>query len=299
MDEIGKNLQAEHLLVFEERADGTVCCTYEWCAADSPALKNELQSVLMSRLVPLYRMLETNKVVMIADYPSFSQEHPDFWLPGYEIRNVISGHLVNAEGSVGFTLVLNAYEENFHQAGYILSTLTDFLSVMIQNRNNISEALARSLRDPMTGVLNRAGLAKYLSARKRQETAAFVSGDINGLKEENDRHGHLSGDHLICSISDILVSFADKDHVIRMGGDEFLMIKEGMDDAGARDLIQRIKNTCQTEGYSIALGYTIHSGSISNMDDIVRKADRAMYEDKGHYYHRRRSDSPFDRRKHE
>lgn len=299
VDEIGKNLQAEHLLVFEERADGTVCCTYEWCAADSPALKNELQSVLMSRLVPLYRMLETNKVVMIADYPSFSQEHPDFWLPGYEIRNVISGHLVNAGGSVGFTLVLNAYEENFHQAGYILSTLTDFLSVMIQNRNNISEALSHSLRDPMTGVLNRAGLTKYLSARKRQETAAFVSGDINGLKEENDRHGHLSGDHLIRGISDILVSFADKDHVVRMGGDEFLMIKEGMDDAGARDLIQKIKNTCQTEGYSIALGYTIHSGSISNMDDIVRKADRAMYEDKGHYYHRRRSDSPFDRRKHE
>ena len=253
----------------------------------------------MSRLVPLYRMLETNKVVMIADYPSFSQEHPDFWLPGYEIRNVISGHLVNAEGSVGFTLVLNAYEENFHQAGYILSTLTDFLSVMIQNRNNISEALARSLRDPMTGVLNWAGLAKYLSIRKRQETAAFVSGDINGLKEENDRHGHLSGDHMIRGISDILVSFADKDHVIRMGGDEFLMIKEGMDDAGARDLIQRIKNTSQTEGYSIALGYTIHSGSIGNMDDIVRKADRAMYEDKGHYYHRRRSDSPFDRRKNE
>ena len=233
-------------------------------------------------LVPLYRMLETNKVVMIADYPSFSQEHPDFWLPGYEIRNVLSGHLVNAGGSVGFTLVLNAYEENFHQAGYILSTLTDFLSVMIQNRNNISEALARSLRDPMTGVLNRAGLAKYLSARKRQETAAFVSGD-----------------HMIRGISDILVSFADKDHVVRMGGDEFLLIKEGMDDAGARDLIQRIKNTCQTEGYSIALSYTIHSGSIGNMDDIVRKADRAMYEDKGHYYHRRRSDSPFDRRKHE
>ncbi|MEE1333475.1 MAG: hypothetical protein U0K47_02670 [Erysipelotrichaceae bacterium] len=41
-------------------------------------------------------MLETNKVVMIADYPSFSQEHPDFWLSGYEIRNVISGHLANA-----------------------------------------------------------------------------------------------------------------------------------------------------------------------------------------------------------
>ncbi|MDD6229840.1 MAG: GGDEF domain-containing protein [Lactimicrobium massiliense] len=202
-------------------------------------------------------------------------------------------------GSVGFTLVLNAYEENFHRAGYILSTLTDFLSVMIQNRNNISEALSHSLRDPMTGVLNRAGLAKYLSTRKRQETAAFISGDINGLKEENDRHGHLSGDHLIRGISDILVSFADKDHVVRMGGDEFLMIKEGMDDAGARDLIQKIKNTCQTEGYSIALGYTIHSGSIGNMDDIVRKADRAMYEDKGHYYHRRRSDSPFDRRKHE
>lgn len=290
IDHIGLNLQAERFLLFEERADKTVCCTYEWCSSGQPALKNELQSVLMQKLDGLYHQFETNKVVMISDYDAFCKEHPDFYLPGYSIHNVISGHLMNAGRSLGFTLVLNSMESSFQQSGYILSTLTDFLAVMVQNRNNIHDALERSRRDPMTGVLNRAGLHQYLTKRTRQESVAVISGDINGLKAMNDNHGHLAGDKLICDIANVLISVSDKDHVVRMGGDEFLLIKEGMDDAGARDLIRQIKETLRAKGLSMAIGYTIHTGALDDIDEVVKEADKAMYDDKGHYYHRRRTD---------
>lgn len=290
VDHIGWNLQAERLMIFEERRDQTVSCTYEWCAPEYPVSKNELRSVLMQKLEPLYRMFQTNRVVVIPDYPAFQKQHPDFWLPGENIRNVISGHLMNSGRSIGFTLVLNANEQNLHQDGYILSTLTEFLAVMIQNRNSIQEALELSMHDPMTGVLNRAGLSRYLRTGMWSESSAFISGDINGLKAMNDSHGHLAGDRLICTISDILVSFADKEHVIRMGGDEFLMIKEGMNDAGAADLIRQIRETCRVRGVSMALGYTIHTGELNDIDEILKKADKEMYADKGSYYHRRSTD---------
>lgn len=96
----------------------------------------------------------------------------------------------------------------------------------------------------------------------------------------NDTQGHEAGDHLICSISKILVHLTDADHVVRMGGDEFLVIGEGMDDAGARNLIDQIKVSCLAQGLSLALGYTIHTGKITDIDAVLRKADEAMYEDK-------------------
>ena len=119
---------------------------------------------------------------------------------------------------------------------------------------------------------------------------AIISGDINGLKAVNDTQGHLAGDRLICSIAGILEDFADADHVFRMGGDEFLLIREGMDEAGARLLVQQIKNTCRAEGVSLSLGYTIDSGNTEDADEILRKADQSMYEDKGRFYHRRSTD---------
>ncbi|MFC2662717.1 MAG: GGDEF domain-containing protein, partial [Eubacterium sp.] len=290
VNKVGWNLQAERLLVFEESDDGTVSCSYEWFIPDYPAQKEELQSILIGKLAPLYRMFQTDKVVTIPDYTVFQQEHPEFWLPGVNIRNVISGHLESSGKSLGFTLVLNVLDQNFHEDSHILSTLTDFLAIMMQYRNSIRDALEHSMRDPLTGVLNRSGLARYLKTRKLQETAAVFSADINGLKTVNDLHGHLAGDRLIRTITDILVNVSDKDHVVRMGGDEFLMIREGMDETAADDLILQIRDICRVKGVSMALGYTIHTGAIDDMDEILRAADKAMYEDKGRYYHRRSTD---------
>lgn len=290
MSQIGWNLQSERLLVFEERDDRTVHCTYEWCVPGQMPVKQELQSVLRSRLEALYQQFQNNKVVTIDNYPAYCRKHPGFWLPLEGIRNVISGHLAPAGQSLGFTLVLNVNEDALHRAGYVLYTLTDFIAVMIQNRNNLSGALELSKKDPMTGVGNRAGLQAYLNARTSEETMALISGDANGLKEVNDTKGHSEGDALICRIAEILVKYADIDHVFRMGGDEFLVIREGMDEAGARQLIQTIKEACESVGMSISLGYAVHRGSLDDIDELLKEADKSMYEDKGRHYHRRSSD---------
>lgn len=290
VSQIGWNLQSDRLLVFEERDERTVQCTYEWCVPGQMPVKDELQSVLRSRLEPLYQQFQDNKVLIIANYPAYCRKHPGFWLPLEGIRNVISGHLAIAGQSLGFTLVLNVSENELHRAGYVLHTLTDFIAVMIQNRNNLAGALELSEKDPMTGVGNRAGLQAYLNARTSEETIALIAGDANGLKEVNDTKGHLAGDEMICRIAEILVKYADRDHVFRMGGDEFLVIREGMDEAGARHLIQTIREACESMGLSISLGYAVHHGNLDDIDDLLKKADQSMYEDKGRHYHRRASD---------
>lgn len=287
---IGRNLESQRLLIFEERDDGTVRCTYEWCTQNNVCVKQELQSVLQKKLEPLYRLYQDNKIVTIPDYPDYCRKHPDMWLPLEEIRNVISGHLSISGRSLGFSLVLNVNEEAVYRTGYVLYMLTDFVAVMIQNRDNMAAALARSEQDPMTEIGNRAGLNAYVAERKSTGLVTLIMGDVNGLKKTNDTEGHLAGDALICRIADILVQCTDREHVFRMGGDEFLVIQENMDETGAHQLIHEIKDMCHSQGMSISLGYAVHQGPLDDIDAVLKIADQSMYEDKGKHYHRRRSD---------
>ncbi|MGN1024278.1 MAG: EAL domain-containing protein [Lachnospiraceae bacterium] len=288
---IGKNLQAERLLILEKREGGTVQCTYEWDRKGVLPLKPDLQSILMTRLAPLQRLFAARKVVSVEDYDAFLKNHPDFSLPIPQVRSFIAGHLFISGESLGFSLVLNAPRESFRPGGFMLSTLVDFTAVMLRTRNNLQKATLQSLRDPMTGTLNRRGLARYLEKRTTTGTCTLLSGDINGLKRMNDTRGHEAGDALICTIADILLRFSDKEHVFRMGGDEFLLIQEGMDEAGARDLVKEIQSVCTARGCSIALGYAVHTGPLDDIDAVLRRADQAMYEDKAKSLHRRSTDS--------
>lgn len=95
---------------------------------------------------------------------------------------------------------------------------------------------------------------------------------------------------MIQSASAILVRNADRDHVFRMGGDEFLVIREGIDEGGARQVIQSIKRAASSEGFGISLGYVVHRGPIDDLDAVLRDADHAMYADKGRSRRRRRTD---------
>ena len=64
-------------------------------------------------------------------------------------------------------------------------------------------------------------------------SCAFVFGDVNGLKRMNDVHGHEAGDVLIKTVARIMQRAqqgAGEGHVFRMGGDEFLMIVEQIDE---------------------------------------------------------------------
>ena len=285
---IAENLKSERFFLFEIRKDGTASCSFEWTREGLLPWKEELQSVLLSDLSALNEIFRTNKVAIVEDYAAFVKQHPDFVLPIPGIRNFISGCLQISGERLGFTLVLNS--PDCRPAGYMLSTLTDFLAVMLRNRNNLQEAYEQSLRDPMTGVCNRRGLERYLAKRTDTGSAVFVSGDINGLKDRNDSLGHEAGDGLIRQAADILIRAADRDHVFRMGGDEFLLIREGMDEAGARQMIREIRFSCTESGCSMALGYVVKKGKIRDVDAVLREADLAMYEDKGKSHRRRRTD---------
>jgi diguanylate cyclase (GGDEF)-like protein len=287
---VAQHLHAERFMIFEERGSRELTCSFEWKEQGFLPIQNDLQSVSKPRFAALYGEFEKEKLVRVPDYAAFQRRHPDFSLPVAGARNLLAGQLFQAGQPVGFTLLINLSAESFKPAGYMLNTLTDFIAAIMRTRSSLKSAEEEGMRDHMTGVLNRRGFKRYIGNIRNDGPRVFISCDINGLKDVNDNQGHEAGDHLIQSASAILVRNADHDHVFRMGGDEFLVIREGIDEGGARQVIQSIKRAASSEGFGISLGYVVHRGPIDDLDAVLLDADHAMYADKGRSRRRRRTD---------
>jgi diguanylate cyclase (GGDEF)-like protein len=120
------------------------------------------------------------------------------------------------------------------------------------------------------------------------ESFGLIACDINGLKDVNDGRGHLAGDKLIRQAASILMRYADCDHVVRMGGDEFLVLLENEDESRIWKIIDEVHQACEKEHFAIAMGYALQKGSTDHFDELLRRADQAMYADKG-ASHRKKS----------
>ena len=161
---ISQNLKPERFLIFEERDDNTVSATYEWTAPGVMPLQDDLQSLSRTGVGALYRAFALYHVVLVSDIAAFKKENPDFSLPIYGIRSFVSGQLTLQGRTEGFTMVINPQEDTFRLASLLLSTLTDFIAIMIRNRNSMHMLEKQSMLDQMTGAGNRRMLEQTIGA---------------------------------------------------------------------------------------------------------------------------------------
>lgn len=162
-------------------------------------------------------------------------------------------------------------------------------------RRKTEEALRDlSLTDELTMLRNRRGFItlcrQYLELvrTRRTGTVLLVYADIDELKHINDRFGHQEGSRAIVQAAQILrKSCRDSDIVGRIGGDEFTVLAIGADTAD--EITARIEGQLQihnAEGkrpyqLSLSVGVTrIEPGSTATIEDLLARADRAMYEHK-------------------
>lgn len=142
--------------------------------------------------------------------------------------------------------------------------------------------------DPLTGVLNRHGLQQRWpqvrsSAVRRGEPIFALLVDIDRMKLINDQHGHLAGDRAIQHTASALASIVRGDDVVaRFGGDELVVIGVGQapDPSAIRDRLHGVLH--QAGDRDLLVGVTVghaHAApdSTLTLDDLVERADRAMY----------------------
>jgi diguanylate cyclase (GGDEF)-like protein len=169
-----------------------------------------------------------------------------------------------------------------------------FLVMMLKERSEAGHKAA-ALVDPLTGLSNRRAFMdraqRMFDRGKHDETPiSLLVFDLDRFKGVNDTFGHLAGDHVLRTFSDVLSrSLRPTDVAGRMGGDEFALALPGSGIQIALPIARRIRDAFQSEARFLngeRIDATVSIGvatdlSGSSLVDAIASADRALYQAKG------------------
>jgi len=136
-------------------------------------------------------------------------------------------------------------------------------------------AHTRSLTDQLTGAYNRG----ILTEQTFTEEDTFVYIDLDNFKEINDNYGHDVGDMVLKSlVESIKRNVRKSDLIVRMGGDEFLVVLKSCEPSVAERIVQIILKDFSSSHElrpQFSFGVVRFSGNLRN---TLRDVDKAMYE---------------------
>ena len=162
----------------------------------------------------------------------------------------------------------------------------------LQKLRKSQAELARLVtQDPLTNVLNARAFVDRLGQelernRRYPRPLTLVYMDLDNFKVINDTHGHQTGDAVLRLVADAMrTSVRTADVVGRLGGDEFGVLMPETDaqlaDAAAKRLVASLRSVFQgTPSVTASIGVVSCTATDASTDDLLRRADQAMYDAK-------------------
>lgn len=246
----------------------------------------------------------------LAALAAIEQDPPGLVISDVQMPRADGYHLVRGLRASRATahvpiLLLSALGEPQRRANGLDMGADDYLAKPVDARELLARVRAqfrrsreraelerRSLVDPLTGVMNRRGIAAVLQrelarAGRTGGALSVLMVDVDRFKQINDIHGHPVGDvvlrHVARALDDAVRTV---DNVGRFGGDEFLVVLSDTDGAAAEILCNRLRvlrlpplagATGEDVAVSISIGVaTMRAGDTP--ETLIERADLAMYQ---------------------
>ncbi|MFP4458469.1 MAG: PAS domain S-box protein [Candidatus Zixiibacteriota bacterium] len=180
------------------------------------------------------------------------------------------------------------------ESGKVVRTIT-IIQDITKRKEAEEELRVLATTDALTGTLNRRSGIEVLDneikeSRKKNYSFTVCYLDVNKLKLINDNFGHIDGDKVLMNIARIVKeNLRDNDSILRMGGDEFLLILPQADMEDAMRIWEKIDegfdrfNKKSSKPYEITIshGFAMYSPNQDiPVDQIIADADAAMYRNK-------------------
>ncbi|KJU85739.1 diguanylate cyclase [Candidatus Magnetobacterium bavaricum] len=219
--------------------------------------------------------------------PTGSQE-----IDNMDVNNVIS-YLITNEKCIARLYVIPR-RSLFRYHDEIIGIVVKSIGVSLNNSMNLREMEIAATIDPLTGLLNRRALYKFIehdiaNARRHSTGLSIIMYDIDHFKRVNDSYGHFVGDVVLQEVSRIVGSVIRKsDYVARFGGEEFLIVLPYTSLNVAIEIAERLRKNIEQACIRIcsnnitvtsSFGVAELSGG-SDRDSLVREADAMLYEAK-------------------
>jgi len=146
--------------------------------------------------------------------------------------------------------------------------------------------------DSLTGLYNRRLFDEYCDkelnrAKRYGHQLAIVILDLKKLKEVNDVHGHLRGDHVLkMAAATLRSSLRASDSAFRIGGDEFVLLLPQTDAEQADTLCRRLRTQYESElapmnleiAVTLDFGVAVFPEAGEKKDELMALADRRLYD---------------------
>ena len=154
---------------------------------------------------------------------------------------------------------------------------------------------ALALRDPLTGLCNRAGLSEafrlqYAQAARYGTSLSAVLIDLDHFKRINDKYGHETGDKVLISFAECLTNtLRESDLACRLGGEEFALMLPRTGLAEARQTAERLRSAiaaarCEHNGHEISITATLGVAELDpdsdDLQSLLARADERLYRGK-------------------
>lgn len=219
------------------------------------------------------------------------QRNPRWYqsLSDYDINNIVLFPLKARSGLLGYIFALNFDPENALRIKETLEVMTFILSSEIANYLLLDRLKILSSRDMLTGVANRNEMNDVVEALSNKtehpgESVGILFADLNGLKEVNDVDGHDDGDRLLKNAARVLCGLFEPSQIFRAGGDEFVVIVNGITEAELAEKAAAVKDAEKRfDDVSFAIGTCVVADS-ADVRLALHNADERMYADKRAYY---------------
>jgi diguanylate cyclase (GGDEF)-like protein len=172
-------------------------------------------------------------------------------------------------------------------------TLINVFSLLfaLNEEKNKAKMHQLTVRDELTGIGNRRAFVEkveyLINVRKRYgRLACLVYIDIDDFKSVNDTMGHVVGDEVMQLLTQFVTSMLrETDNVYRIGGDEFVIVTEGVDENMALQLAEKVRLAVSEEEILPSRQLTISMGvallnDMDTADSWLARADAKLYEAK-------------------
>ena len=148
----------------------------------------------------------------------------------------------------------------------------------------------RSTLDPLTGLFNRNALEQRLAELDGQPSNqeeglshALLLCDLDHFKRVNDLLGHAAGDAVLQDVAYTMrATLRAGDSIYRVGGEEILVILPGADEEAAVEIAERLRQDVRRRrpvgvAVTVSIGVAVSQSEVVNTDDLVKRADAALY----------------------
>jgi diguanylate cyclase (GGDEF)-like protein len=195
------------------------------------------------------------------------------YLPGYAAAAIVRLGFVSSHEMLAIVPMLS---------DQLLAGVLNLALLAIPVERAHAQLRDMALRDHLTGVWNRAGLAAQV-ARLGKQGAALIAIDVDHFKAVNDRYGHGAGDEILVALARRASALAAERNgeVARIGGDEFIAILPGATVDDAKAFAARLRLDGKERGklprWTVSIGLGFIEPGATDIAPALKSADISLY----------------------